>query len=367
MSEDLRELARQALHERRPDAGTDAEVERVVIDVRIAERVEMVTLSVREGRLVVLATDGAPATSPAAHAALRWLSSDLPRTSLPPAVRRPDTPPAAGADAPPIQAAVADLTTAIVRQGTDAATTPAVADALARLGAASGSLVVARWIGRLRAALAARDEILIARLLDGAATLGREGSAERMVDRVLIELGRELLDGLTPLSIERRHLLDPSTGEILAEERGRDQPASNGPCPRVVQAGLATRGDGGRVRVVQYSVTALDAETLAKIETLAAPTLEAAFARAAPELLAADVEPVSLLQLGEGQVGRVVDAAGTPVPLARHEDSGAATALVEAAAKGKPSWMLGRWALAGDEAALVPLSCCIGGRVVRLR
>lgn len=364
----LRELARRALSERRPDAGTDAEIERVVIDVRVGERVEMVTLSIREDRLVVLATDGTAATSPAAHAALAWLASDLPRTSLIP--ERRDRPASAASTVlpAPLEAAIADLTTAIVRSGIEAADSPAIVEALGRISAASPSLEVARWVGRLRAALASGDEILVARLLDGAHAIDPEGEPERLVDRVFVEIGRELLDGLTPFSIERRHVIDPATGEVLAEDRLRDQSASNGPCPRVINAGLATRTSTGRVRIIQYAVAALDAEMLERLEGLAEPSIGAAYAAAEGKgLRSAGVEPVSLVRIGAPEGGIVPDAGGAPIPLARHEDAAAVSVLIDAVGKTKPEWLFGRWSLSGDAASLVPLSCCVGGRVVRLR
>ena len=364
----LRELARRALHERRPDPGGDVEIERVVIDVRLGERVELVTLSVRGDRLVVLATDGTASTSPAAHAALSWLAADLPRTSLVPEARERSTRSGEMTAVAPLDVAIGDLATAIVRTGTNAGEAPAILDALARIGAASSSLEVARWVGRLRGALAARDEIGVARLLDGASTLEAKDEPERVVDHLWVELGRELLDGLTPFAIERRHLLDPSSGEVLAEERLRDQAASNGPCPRVVNAGLATRSPHGRVRIVQYAVAELDAEVRARIDALASPSLADAFARAEKRgLRSASIEPVSLVRLGPPTGGKIVDGAGEAIPLARAEDAAAVTALADALASGTPEWLFGRWCLAGDTASVVPLSCSVSGRIVRLR
>jgi hypothetical protein len=366
MSTRLRELAREASMEARPEA-RGAEIERVVLDVRVGDRVELVTLSMREGRLRVVASDGDAASSAAARAALEWLASDLPRESLPPSPGERATAPTMGATTP-IAAAIADLATAIVRAGTDSPDSPAIADALARIAVAAPSLTVLRWVGRVRAALASRDELSLARWLDGARELEAAETVTRVVDRVYVELGRELVDGLSPSSIERRHLVDPASGEVLAEERPRDQAgASNGPCPRVVSAGLAMRNAAGRVRVVQYAVALLDAEVLARVDALAVP-LAAAFARAEAEgLRSAAREPVSLVKLGELDAGIVHDAAGQPIPLARHEDAAAASALVAALSGRKGSWLLGRWSLAGDEASLVPLSCCVDGRVVRLR
>jgi hypothetical protein len=364
MSTSLRELARRALQGARTDA--DAEIERVVVDVRVGERIELVTLSVRHGELVVVASDGPAQSSAAAQAALAWLASDLPRTSMPPGPR--DRPLEAPIATTPIEAAIADLATAIVRTGSDAPDAPAIVDALARIGAASPSLAVARWVGRVRAALASHDEISLARCLDGAHDVDGDDVAERVVDRVFVELGRELLDGLGPASIERRHLVDPSSGELFAEERLRDQAgASNGPCPRVVNVGLAMGSAGHRLRIVQYAIGLLDASMLSRVEALAVPVREA-FARAEQDgLRSATREPVSIVRLGALADGTVSDATGQPIPLARHEDAGAASALVGALAAGAGRWLLGRWSLAGDDAALVPISCGVDGRVVRLR
>ncbi len=280
MSTRLRDLARRALVERRPDAVADAEIERLVVDVRMGERVEMVTISVREGRLAVLASDAPAASSPAAGAVLRWLASDAPRSSLPPEPRPATSPGVVGSTDGALDVALADLATAIVRAGTDAAQAPAIDDALARIESASRALEVARFAGRLRGALAAKDAIEVARLLETAPGLELEEEPQRLVDHVLVELGRELVDGWTPSAIERRYLLDPSTGNEWVEERRRDEAASHGPFPRVVSAGLATCTGHGRVRIVQYAVAPLDADVLARVGARAEPSIGAALARA---------------------------------------------------------------------------------------
>ncbi|MFO0681227.1 MAG: hypothetical protein U0234_04210 [Sandaracinus sp.] len=368
MSARLRELARRAIAERRPDATNDAEIERLVVDVRLGERVEMVTIAVREGRLSIVASDGPSASSPAVSAVLRWLASEGPRSSLPPEPRPHAAPSPLDGTQAAFEAALADLATAIVRAGTDAADAPAIADALGRIEAASRSLEVARFAGRLRAALAAKDAIGVARLLESAPGLALDAEPERRVDQVLVELGRELVDGWTPGSIEQRHLVDPATLDEWVEERRRDEPASHGPFPRTVSAGLATTTAHGRIRIVQYAVAPLDAEMLAKVGARAEPSIAQALAHARTRGLGtAAREPCSLVRLGPVAAGSVRDAGGAEIPLARHEDAGAASALAAALARGEPEWIFGRWALAGVEASLVPLSCCAGGRVTRLR
>jgi hypothetical protein len=366
----IRELARQALVERRPEPSLDAEVERVVVDVRIGDRVETVSLALRDHRLVVVASDGATASSPAARAALEWLTAEPLRTSLPPAARRDreqePIPPADQA----VEAALSDLVAAIARTGV-AAEAPAIADALGRLGA-SGDSVVERWVGRLRAALVARDESVVGRLVDGGRHLLAVVEPTRLVDHTLVEVARELVDGRVPSSIERRHLLDLTEGRWLVEEHGRDTAASNGPCPRSITAGLALSTSAGRVRIVQYAVGRVDEALRARVEALACPRVDDAYARDVasldPSLLAVQ-EPCSLVTVQGVVEGLLRDAAGDPIPLARHEDPGGVSALLQlmSAPPAGVRWLFGRWALMGDEISLVPLSCSVDGRWVRLR
>ncbi len=375
MSDRLRELAERALAERRTDALVDATVERVVVDVRIGDRAEVVTVAVREDRLVVVASDGPSHGSPAARAALAWIARERGRISASP------EPPRRGrslAPSPPpsmLATMVQDLVTAIVRSGTVMPESPAVLDALARIGRAAPPIELARWIGRLRASLGAADEIDVARLLDGVGSYGSgtdllSVQAERVLDHTYVELAREVIDGLTPAAIERRHLLSLVDGSVVAEDRLRDGPCSNGPCPRIVVAGLAEKNAADRVHVVQYSVRAVDAETHARTSELATTVLDAFAACTAvlrsPERYAL-LEPVSLVRIAGLKSGSLVDGAGDAIPLAEAEDPGAALALLDWASAGDVSWVLGRWSVRGDHASLVPLSCARGTRIARLR
>jgi hypothetical protein len=378
VSDRLRELAERALAERRAEVGVDATVERVVVEVRIAERTEIVTLGVRDDRLLVVASDGQAQTSPAARAALAWVARERARTSAPSDARRRSLAPAAPIATPPgstLAAMISDLATAIVRSGTGEPESPAILDALARIGRAGPPIEIARWVGRLRASLAARDEIDVARLLDGASALGGAGDllavpVERAIDRTYVELGREILDGLTPSAIERRHLLSLADGAIVSEDRLRDAPASTGPCPRMVAVGLAERNGADRLRIVQYAVAPIDAEAHARIAELSTHLLDAFTACTAvlrvPQRYAL-VEAVSLVRVAGTSDGALTDPTGEPIPLAHEEEPGACAALVEWAKEGDVSWVLGRWWLRGEQASLVPLSCGRGSRISRVR
>jgi hypothetical protein len=122
------------------------------------------------------------------------------------------------------------------------------------------------------------------------------------------------------------------------------------------------------VRIVQYSVAALDTEMLGRIAALAVADVATAFARDVEKgLRSSSVEPTCLVRVGRPEGGIALDASGAPIPLARHEDAGAVTAALEALGRGEPEWLFGRWSFTGDEASLVPLSCSVSGHILRLR
>lgn len=182
-----------------------------------------------------------------------------------------------------------DVVTAVVRTGLLVKDAPAVFESLERLVKAAPAPLtvgVSRWIGRMRWELSRHDPDGVARMLDGASRLvddlrhgthdavGRarlrgwlgaavdeEGALDLLSDRTLIELGRELLDGAERMSIERRHLIDLQSGELLCEEGIRGQQSvSLGTCPRVVQVGLASVERGplpSRIRLLQYASSAV--------------------------------------------------------------------------------------------------------------
>ena len=298
MSDALRDAARAALADM-ATAG-DGEVTRVTLDVSIGERVELVTLVLRDGALT-WSTSGADEHI---AAALRWvaegeqISGHPPVRSVPPpgehqAPPRVTWPPDAGEDetaelSPRVRLADAfdDVVTVVVRAGVDEAGSASIAESLERLRKEAPLPTpagVSRWLGRLRGALDDGDAPLVARLLDGASRLAEElrkekptaearrravgwlgataeqGGVERISDRTLVEVARERLPTSERGGVERRYLVDLRNGEVFREERSRAAPsASVGPCPRVIHVGLAEVEHGAtprRIRLMQYAVS----------------------------------------------------------------------------------------------------------------
>jgi hypothetical protein len=227
------------------------------------------------------------------HAALAWLAGGgtpaaATGAGLGVRARTAETPDADGGrerwDA--IAEAVDDVVTAVVRLGVERALgSPSVDEAEERLAEVVGDpapLGVARWVGRLRHALATFDVELTARQLDEGARLvvhlregapSREGRArllgwlgthapgaaprETLSVRTLFEIGREWVAGFHRGEIQRRYLVDLASGEVFREERLRGAPASLGPCPRAVSLAFGEVEPGAsprRIRVLQYAV-----------------------------------------------------------------------------------------------------------------
>lgn len=226
MRERLREAAWRAL----AGEGTDgSRVERAVFDVHAEGRTELVTVTVRDGHLMVTSSDGRP-DGPHVQAALRVLASagdaSLPeeaRPSIPGRERatQPDgamelsvepvspritvsdrhgqtTLPAgatrtldgtdqpASADRAALASALDDVLTAVVRAGTrEAHGSPSVDESIHRLITVAPDplpLGIGRWVGRLRRALAWRDVDTLARILDGAARVSEDLTSEEPAD-----------------------------------------------------------------------------------------------------------------------------------------------------------------------------------------
>ncbi len=159
-----------------------------------------------------------------------------------------------------------NLTVSVLRAGVDSAGDSPTVRALLRPDPEEeplpGGLLLARWAGRLRRALQARDALMVLLLLEGGrlgATALRESETnplaelwlgkwvlqgrneERYYGRVLVELGRERVDGWNRAALERRHLVDPATAEIFCEwARHQEIGLSVGPCPRLVTVALAS-------------------------------------------------------------------------------------------------------------------------------
>jgi hypothetical protein len=197
---------------------------------------------------------------------------------------------------------------------------------------------------------------------------------ERVVDRTLIEVARESLDGVQRGAIERRYLVDLGSGEVLREERARTEPApSLGPCPRFVVAGLAEVEEGAsprRVSLLQYTVT-LDVPS-ADLERVHANAVRRVAMlvdqyREAITAWPALAEPVQVIACAGIEDGFLVDAVGDPLPIANREDPGAAAALDGAARAGEVEWICGRILDADGAVRIVPLSYGGARKIARLR
>lgn len=342
-------------------AAAGATVERVTVEVKIGARTEMVALGLDGGRLLVAASDGAGESSPFAHAALAWLDAradaldlDVPRT--------PSLPAAATADA---RTSSDDLLVALARGGVRVGASPAVLEALGRIGKeprGAVPLVRSRWLARIRAALGTADGDLVARLVIGGAPAASSAPEETVLDRSFVELAREPVAGDAGTTIERRHLCDTARGEIVLEERVLGEPgASLGPCPRLCAVGYGELHAGipRRIVVSQYAIVPeVPTEHWDRVLGCAVPL--AAAQRSALEALAqrGDAEPVAIVLGAVAEDGGLSDDAGTRYAFAQGVIAEpAAAALLALAGKEPVRWVLCRFDVAQRAVGIIPLAC----------
>lgn len=413
----MRESARRTLGNehvgrvREAEATSRASVERLTIDVRIEDRVEAVTLLLRDGELCWSCTDGSAGResgevpgSAYVQEALHWLAGDaaFEVVELVPGARAREALPASAQDettrrASELGAALDVLVTSVVRAGIAGRESPSVRDCIEQLTRIFTPIPtpLTRFVGRLERAMANDDARLLARLLDGAARasdelrsrrssqevrarlgewLGTTGELERFVDREMIEIARETLDGVHRDAIERRYLIDLTSGEISKEERARgDVAQSIGPCPRRLFVGLGEveRGPAPRrIRILQYTATLEIGR--AELERIQAHALRRVSMwvdayRSAITAAPALAEPVQLVACSGVEGGRLVDALGEPIPIAVDEDQGARVALDVAMRTTVPEWLVGRLVDANGAIRMVPCSFGSKERIVRLR
>ena len=273
-------------------------LERLSLDVEIGEQRELVSLRLRDGRIVASCSCGqrhcvhfrfallfSAGSAGAGGENTRRSSSRLERV-LP--ELRPAEPKAAalGPRRALLAEALRDVVTAVVRSGVRSERVASIVETLSRVeeqAPAPFPLGLRRWLGRMRDALDSRDVVLVAQLLASASALaadlrgagaphgGRErlvswlgasaanDALERVSDRVLLEVGREWVSGSERLQIERRYLVDLHSGEVFREEAVRREPsASVGSCPRLIGVALAEAEHGApprRMRLLQYTTT----------------------------------------------------------------------------------------------------------------
>lgn len=430
-------------------------IDRAVFDVTIDGRAELVTVALRNGELVCTSTDGQP-DGPHAMAALRLLAGQSlagttkviaspgayalmgdvaedaiardpegprvtpagplarvrPELSLPPAGMRTlstsERPSSVARES--LAEVLEDLVTAIVRLGLrNAQGSPSLEEAFERLAGVAPQplpLGIARFIGRLRGALATNDVDQLAELLDGAVRLAgdlrrahpsEEGrrrivgwlgptadqpeDIESLTDRTFVEVGREWVTGVERASIERRYLVELGSGEIFREERPRLLPGiSVGPCPRQLHVGLAEAAEGPpprRIRLLQYTLSdTIRPETFARLEELSVRSHRAlldSYVHAIGDYPGL-VEPFVLVgparATGEAIALANVDDEGWPLPIVR-ADEGEAEWLDRLAMERPIVGIAGRLIDVTRTLLLVPVSVLVqdeeGLRLVRVR
>jgi hypothetical protein len=356
---DLRALCRRELPAA-TDRPASASVSRVVVEVRLGARTELVTLGGEGGRLVVTATDGG-ATSPAARAAVAWLAGELP-------MRGGQANDAGSEPDRVLGERLDELVAAVARSGLGEDGPPAVRDALERLVATLSSPLPAasRWLARLGAAVAESDARQVARLASVA--LARDPQQAEpfashprpLSDRRFLELARESVEAWGPAPLERRVLLDLEDGELLTESRhGAVRPASVGPCPRLVELGFGTASGAhpADLQAQQYTVsTSIPDELWERVEAHAVPMARAgAAALAALTAAPATAEPLSLVHGPILEDGVLLDESGARLPLSG-EDPGAVEVLRALAAREPLRWVVLRWASRDGGLSAVPLA-----------
>ncbi len=394
MSTRLREAAVQHLRSLGTATGEGA-VRRLTMDVEAEGRVEMVTLSLRDGELQCVCSD-ARNDGPHVLAALRFVAGlEQREDSSPPG---PIASAAGRAEQSPDQelaSALDDLLTAITRVGVEKAQyAPSVDAALGRVVSTAPQPTpsgLGRFIGRLQHELRSAERHRVARLLQGASELAdalraeapglelqqrlsawlgtRPGSlsqVELLYDRTMIEVGREWLSGTERASLERRYLVDVRSGRVYREDRPRNASASLGPCPRLVQVGLAEVETGPcpqRIRVLQYEVRPeVPAESWQQLQQVAVRSFAEVTegyrqsVQASPSL----AEPFALVapyRIERNGVFKAFDAEGRQLVLNRSERRGAVLAFYALLAQGaEPAWLAGRLTDTGTTVCITPFA-----------
>ncbi len=399
MSTPLRDAALRHLHALGA-ADAPGAVRRLTMDIEVDGRVELVTLTLRDGELQCISSDGQIA-GPHVMAALRFVAAlDPHEDSSPPgpavAAARRSLEPGPPSD---LADALDDLLTAVTRVGVDKAQhAPSVDAALERVVDAAPKPTptgLGRFIGRLQHELRAGELHRTVRLLDGASRLAdalrlerpdneserrigawlgaRAGSTpevELLSDRTMIEVGREWLSGTERATVERRYLIDVHSGAAFREDRPRLAKASLGPCPRQLHVGLAEIEAGPspqRIRVLQYEVqTGVPTESWERLHQVASRSFAEVTDRYrhAVQSYPSLAEPFVLVapyRIDHDEVFKAFDPEGHQLLLNRSERRGAVLAFYDLLADGmEPSWLAGRLTDVGGAVCLTPFA--VGSR-----
>jgi hypothetical protein len=366
------------------------------MDIEVEGRVEMVTLSLRDGELQCVSSD-ARNDGPHVLAALRFVAGmEAREDSSPPGPVASIAPPSAEqTPANGLADALDDLLTAITRVGVAKAQyAPSVDAALERVVSAAPQPTpsgLGRFIGRLQREIRSAELRPMARLLEGASQLAdalrtptrTRDTEERLVawlgarpgsmpevgllhDRTMIEVGREWLSGTERASLERRYLVDLELGSIYREDRPRHATASLGPCPRQLQVGLAEIESGPsprRIRVLQYEVRPdVPAESWVRVQQVATRSFAevAAGYRKSVEAHPSLSEPFALVaphRIERNGVFKAFDSEGRQLVLNRSERRGAVLAFYDMLTEGAElTWLAGRLTDTGTTVCLSPFA-----------
>ena len=371
-------------------------VRRLTMDIDVDGRVEMVTLSLRDGELQCVSSDG---QNDGSHviAALEFVAGLEQRDdSQPPGVeaaigRRSLEPPQQS----DLAGALDELLIAVTRVGIDKAlyspSVDAALESVVEVAAEPTPPGLGRFIGRLRQEVLSGQPRRAARILEGAARLAdalrvesrteaseecirawlgaRPGSVpelELLYDRTMVEVAREWLAGTQRASVERRYLIDLTTGAIYREDRPSQAAASLGPCPRQIHVGLAEVEPGPtpqRIRVLQYEVRPeVPTESWERLHQVARrsfaqlletyrravqayPTLAEPFALVAPYRVEHD----------DGFIA--IDSEGHRLALERTERRGSVLAFYDLLNQGiEPTWLAGRLTDVGSTLCISPFA-----------
>ena len=370
-------------------------VRRISLEVEAEGRFETVLLSLREGSVQCVCSDGRN-DGPHVAAALRFLgSADGEERTPSPMLSIPKGDAEARPQPSDLADALDDLLTAVTRVGVRGAQyAPSVDATLERLLEAAPSPTphgLGRFIGRLRRELRSESSRRAARMLDGASRLvaalragsptsdeqeridawlgvgaARKPQVELLYDRTMVEVGREWLSGAERASVERRYLIDIRSGVTYREDRPRNAIASLGPCPRELHVGLAEVEAGPapqRIRVLQYEVEpSVRAETWQCLEQTASRSFAELTERYRTALSRdpALSEPFALIRpyrVELNGVFKAFDADGHQLLLDRSERRGAVLAFYELLDDGiEPAWLAGRLTDTGATVCLAPFA-----------
>jgi hypothetical protein len=189
--------------------------------------------------------------------------------------------------------------------------------------------------------------------------------AEKISDRLLLEVARESVTGLERMQIERRYLVDLHSGEVFREECvRRERPGSVGSCPRLVEVALAEVDLGcapRRARLLQYTTTPkIDRESWDRLAAWGQRDSEALATgyRSAQSQFGALSEPFVLTVprgVERGTLALLFDR-GPVLPLSADDEPGVLRRFEELLDRAALAWVAGRLFDRAGQLMLKPLA-----------